>query len=154
MRVTVRNSIIASSLLLLVVVAGFLLIGVLFAGGAYADHGGTHIVTCSGIGDAAHAACNFCDIFVVIHNIFNFLALIIAPLLVIVMFIVGGLILMFGGGSSTLLERGKSIIKGTLIGLVIILISWVVINTTINLLTGSDAVPEGFPWPWHSPSCG
>ena len=144
---TIRNGIIVSSLLLIVVVAGFLLIGALPAQAQF-----TPIVQCGNIGEAI-GACTFCDIFLVIHRIFNFLALTIAPLLVIVMFIAGGLILMFGGGSSTLLERGKSIIKGTLIGLVIVLISWVIINSTINILAGTDT-PEGFPWPWHSPACG
>lgn len=96
--------------------------------------------------------CKFCDIFLLINNIFDFLALVITPTLAVVAFLVGGLTIMFGGASTKARSTGKRIVTYTIIGVVVVLISWVLVNTTINILTGTDE-PAGFPWPWHDPAC-
>ena len=116
---------------------------------------GAAIVQC---GNAPGTFCNFCDFFVVIKNVFDFLALQIAPVLAVVLIIFGGLLTMFGGGfpgteqKPGLRGRGKRVISGTLFGLVIVLLSWIVVSTIINTLTGTDQ-PEGFQWPWYDPQC-
>jgi len=111
-------------------------------------------VQCTGIPlPDGTSACGFCDIFATINRIFNFLVIEIVPILAIIALIFGGLMLMFGGGSTKMQTLGKGAIRGTLIGLVIVLTSWVIVNSTINILAGSDT-PEGFPWPWHTPACG
>lgn len=101
--------------------------------------------------------CGFCDLFLLVHNLFEFLAFKIAPALSVVVFLIGAFMLMFGGASEKMKTDGKNAIRGAIIGIVIILLSWVIINTIINVLAeaggqggGGNA---GFPWPWYKPSC-
>lgn len=96
--------------------------------------------------------CTFCSLFQLFQNVFNFITWTLAMPVAVVTFIIGGLMLMLGGASTTSRTRALSIIRGTLWGLLIILLSWVLVKTTINLLAGSDQ-PAGFPWPWNNVSC-
>lgn len=109
--------------------------------------------------------CQFCHLFVLIHNVYNFLALQITPALAVVMFVFGGLLLMFSG-SDTVLSGGakqsataKRILTGTVMGVVLVLLSWILVNTTINVIAGFGVEaeiagqPAGFPWPWNAPVC-
>jgi hypothetical protein len=136
------------------IVAGFLLIGFLSAPIAQ----GAGLVPCTG--DQANP-CTFPCIFTLIHNIFNFLVLEITPALSVVAFIVGGVLLMFAGANEQLRARGKRTLSLTLLGVTIVLLSWVIVNTTINVLAGfgveetTPGQPKGFPWPWNKPpGCG
>lgn len=98
--------------------------------------------------------CNFCDIFVLLHNIFWFITINLAAPLSVLLFMIGAFILMFSGANEGWKTRAKSILRGTLIGVIIVLLSWVIVNTTINVIAGSTTgQPQGFPWPWNAPQC-
>ncbi len=111
------------------------------------------IVSC---GQGTGRFCQFCDIFLTIHNVFTFFVLQVTVPLATLMFIVGGLILMFGGGSPSLLTKAKSILKFTLIGVLVVLLSWIIVNSLITILIGDDnlnTTGKGPSWPWHTPVC-
>ena len=127
--------------------AGALTAGLVLFFATYGQFAQAQIVTCD--------LCRYCDFFVVIHNAFNFFALQITAPLATLMFILGGLILMFGGSNPQLLTRAKTILKTTIIGVLIVLFSWVIVNTTINIVTGGNSVVGGGGIaPWNSPQCG
>lgn len=112
------------------------------------------LVPCSG------RDCDFCDLFGLVHNVFDFITLTLTPAIAVVLFVASGLMLIASGASESLRQRGKDMLRGTIIGVVIVLLSFVIVNTTINVLTGlgvdssaSGTTPTGFPWPWNDPSC-
>lgn len=152
------------TLIILVLLAAFVIPLFGFAQPVLPPEGvGQGLVPCKGTSDSP---CTFCHFFILIHNIFDFLALKVAPALSVAMLIAGGLILMFTGGFGGTETRpgpralGMRIVRGAIIGLVIVLLSWVIVNTTINTIAGfgveSDVAgqPPGFPWPWNTPPCG
>lgn len=58
--------------------------------------------------------------------------------LALLMFIYGGFVLLLSQGASDKVTKGKSIITGAVIGLVIVFVSWAVINFIMGGLTGID----------------
>ena len=92
--------------------------------------------------------CTLCDFFVLARNVISLLfelVLVIAPVFILI----GGIFILTSGGLPNRVGLGKSIITYTIIGLIIALISWTVLNMVFNTLIGE----EGIPWPWHQPQC-
>jgi len=85
------------------------------------------LVPCNGLN------CKPCDLFVGFVNIINFLVFVIAPIASAIMAVVAGLILIFGG-SETAKTMGKKIFTNTVIGLLIVLCSWLIVNTIIRAI--------------------
>ena len=85
--------------------------------------------------------CSFCDGLKVVFNIIEMLMLVIIPLAVIVI-VYGGIRLMTAGGSEEGVKKGKDAITNAVIGIVIALSAWVIINETLHILTGN----VDFPW--------
>lgn len=92
--------------------------------------------TCNVIGP-----CNFCDAMIVISNIVRILLLFSIPIAVL-MIVAGAILLAVAGGSPDKVKKGKDIITSAVIGVVIALLAWVVVNTLIHVLTGRP----NFPW--------
>ena len=97
----------------------------------------TGIVPCGG---QNQPACQFCHIFVLLNNIFVFLLIPNAdinnnfpliPTIAGLMLIIGGLYLLTAGINPQSLNRAKSVITAAIIGLVIIFIAWVFLNTLL-----------------------
>jgi len=96
----------------------------------------------------AFKACTFCHFFVLIQNIINFLLYVFTSLAVIrVVYI--AFLFMFSGGSSATIEKAKLGLWHTVIGIAVVLGSWLVINTIINLVVD----PAVFPKPWFQINC-
>jgi hypothetical protein len=55
---------------------------------------------------------------------------IIAPICIIV----GGIMILMGGANPGMLESGKKALTGTIIGLVIVLCSYLIVNTALTVL--------------------
>jgi len=100
------------------------------------------LIPCSG------TDCKPCHILVLIVNLVNFmLKSIVAPLAGL-MFLVGGIMIVSDGGSGNRMKKGKEIIKNTLIGAVIALSAWVIVNTLI-MAFGSNQISSN----WWSVQC-
>jgi hypothetical protein len=90
--------------------------------------------------------CTWCDFGQLIKNIIDFLMYIVIPLAAI-MIVVGGIMIMTAGGSTERVSNGKKIVTAAIVGLLIALLSWLIIDTIIKLLTG------GRIGPWNKLTC-
>ncbi len=91
--------------------------------------------------------CTVCDFFLLVQNIFTFLTTQLAPPVAIAMIIIGGVVVMTAGGSERL-TTGKTILTNALIGFGIVLLSWIAVNTTINIIFNAKT-----PFPWDKVTC-
>lgn len=101
--------------------------------------------------------CTACDIFALIKNLINF-GISAAVLIAIVMLAYGGILMISASASPGLLEKGKKIIKRSLIGVVLVLISWLLVDTFIKLLVGQEIIGgpaqiKGIGKPWNQIEC-
>lgn len=78
--------------------------------------------------------CQFCHIFVLIANIVDYVLTVIVPIVAGLMIIIGGLYLLAAGASPETLGKAKSVITATVIGLVIIFLAWVFLNTLLDFM--------------------
>jgi len=88
-------------------------------------------VTCN---QAGGAPCGFCDGLLVVANVIDFatkMSLIIAA----AMFAYGGIRLMVSAGSPDGASSAKTIIRGAVIGLIITLCAWLIVNTLLTFLS-------------------
>jgi len=97
--------------------------------------------------DCAGATCTLCDVFKLGQNIINFAMQDIAFPLAVLFIIYGGIMMMINSGNPGKLEESRGIIFSAVIGIVIMLSAWVILNTFFNLLTGTSF------WPWSTITC-
>ena len=121
------------------------------------------LVHCGGtnLDGTARPSCNICDLAVLGMRIIEFLIYNIATPLAGLMIVVGGLMIMFGAASESRVTAGKKILTNALAGIIIVFISWLVVDTIIKVLTGNLVVGSvgqfiGSAGPWNrinSSSC-
>ena len=92
-------------------------------------NGGGGLVPC---GTTGTDPCTLCDLFVLINNIFTYFFTIILPVVVTGLMGWGGFTLLTAGENKTKFEEAKNIITATVIGLVIILASWIFLNMFLS----------------------
>lgn len=103
-------------------------------------------------GRSGTSACQLCDFLVLGQNIIDFLVVQIAPALAVLMFAVGGIALALSAGKPAWQTWGKKTLTNAIIGVIIISVAWIGINTIINFV-GGGSTPTGFPWPWNKVNC-
>lgn len=81
--------------------------------------------------------CGLCDFFLLIKNIFNFIAFTLAPPVAAFLFLLAGFLFLISGGSEDRVSQAKKIFINAFIGLFIIYASWLIVNTII-LTVGKD----------------
>jgi len=96
--------------------------------------------------------CGFCEFAQMLQNIVNFLTLDLAIPLSTIAIVVGGFLWIFSGGNEERIKKGKDAIKGGVIGLVVTLSAWVLINFFLNMITGGK-LTEILGHPWHKIEC-
>ena len=80
------------------------------------------------------ATCTLCHLGILVINLTDFLVEKIALPVTAVLFAAGGIVLLTSGPSEPRRTMGKKIILNTLIGLVIVLIGWIAVDTIIKVL--------------------
>ena len=100
------------------------------------------LVTCQEAG-----SCTFCKLLEMINGIVEWL-IIIAVLFSILVLAYAGFQLVTSGGDRAALERGKQLFYNAIIGILIILAGWTIVDTTIKLLVGGQL---GM---WNDVQCG
>lgn len=90
------------------------------------------LVPCSGY------KCTPCHFLVLVSNIINFMMRDITFPLAGLLFLIGGIMMVAAGASEDNYKKGKTIIVNTLIGVVIVLSAWAIVNTLI-VTVGSSA---------------
>ncbi|HMB17606.1 MAG TPA: hypothetical protein VKO61_01710 [Candidatus Paceibacterota bacterium] len=91
-------------------------------------------VTCNQQGEGP---CDFCDMIKVISNIVNFLTR-LAYIVAAAAIVAGGIMMMISGGNEKRFSKGKSLITNAVIGVVITLTAWIIVNTLFHILTGDE----------------
>ena len=84
------------------------------------------------------AECNTCHLFELLNNVINFIALQIVPVLAVAMIMVGAFFLVTAGGSETAIKKGRDVITSAVIGSLIILSAWLVIDVILKNLAPGD----------------
>ena len=90
--------------------------------------------------------CRLCDLAILGNNIINWLTT-VSFALAVLFTMYGGYVIMTAGIKPDRLQHGKDVIKAVVIGLGIILVAWVVINTVLQVLTDSRFGP------WNRIAC-
>jgi hypothetical protein len=106
------------------------------------------LVPCGGPGDDP---CTLCDFVVLVDRVVKFLVLILILPAGVVGLMIAGVLLLTAGGNAKQLEKGKSIFRQVLIGMVIAFAAWLVIDTILRGL-----LEEGYfqSWAWNEfPTC-
>ena len=83
------------------------------------------------------SGCTLCHIAVLTINITNFLMESIAFPAAVLLLTVGGLTLLISGASEERRTLGKKILTSTIIGLIIVMLAWLGVDTIIKVITGS-----------------
>ena len=101
--------------------------------------------------------CTLCDIFKMMQTIITFIGA--AIFVIATIFIaVGGVIILASAGSPDKVGQGKAMITSAIIGVIIALLSWVIINEVLIVVSGSTTingqrVGKIFDWPWNQIQC-
>lgn len=91
------------------------------------------LVPC-GPGTGGPAECTFCQLLTLAENIIDFGLYYIAVPLVVIFTIYGGFIIMTSGDKPEKVSDGRKIITSAVIGLLIALLAWLLIDTILKIL--------------------
>ncbi|NCF74986.1 MAG: hypothetical protein GWO87_00650 [Xanthomonadaceae bacterium] len=80
--------------------------------------------------------CGVAEFFQVLNNVFRLMLGLLGSLSLL-FFVYGGFVWLLSRGNTNMIEKGKDIIIGSVIGLSIVLGSWVIINFIIAVFTGN-----------------
>ncbi len=97
--------------------------------------------------------CTECDLLILVQNLIDFVTLGVVPVVGTLLFIVGGFFILLGGASPGMVQRGKSIMWSTTMGIVIVLTAWLITNTLITSLIGNGAISGFNPKNWSTVTC-
>lgn len=81
--------------------------------------------------------CRPCHLLLLVKNIINFAVFQVMAPLAGLAFLIGGIMMVAAAGSEARYQKGKKVIKNALIGVIIVMASWIVVNTLITTLGGS-----------------
>ena len=93
--------------------------------------------------------CTWCHLFQVAKNVIDFMLMIIFPLAAI-MIVYGGILMMTAGDKPDRFSKGKSVMTAAVIGILIALLSWLILDTVFKILAPGF---EGKFGPWNELSC-
>jgi len=116
-----------------IIISSLLLIGLFSANLALA--GG--LVPCGGDGEEE---CNLCHLWQLSDNILDFVTLQLVFPIAALLFVAAGVVFLTSGGSDEKVTLAKKIFTNTVIGLIIVLCSWLLIDTLISTIAGSGGV--------------
>jgi len=98
--------------------------------------------------------CTLCHFGILVMNLTNFLIENIAFPATVLLVAIGGIVITTAGPSPTRQTLGKTILTNTLIGILIVMLAWLGVDTIIKVLTGnistaSTAQFVGTLGPWN-----
>lgn len=83
--------------------------------------------------------CKLCHLWQLFSNLINFLLIDIVIPAAVLLFVVSGVVFLTAGGNMKRVDLAKIIINRAIWGLVIIFLSWLIIDTIMKTLAGSSA---------------
>jgi len=91
------------------------------------------VPTCK-LNSAGIPECGKEDFYQLVYSVINF-GLKIAALLAVVYVMYGGILMLTAGGSEDRVSKGKNAATSAVVGLFLVLISWLIVNTIITWFT-------------------
>ena len=110
----------------------------------------------SGDGNVDWEGCTFCHIFKLASNIIVYVMTCLTPIVSGVMLILGGFYFMIAGVDPTKAQKGKEIATAAIIGLVVIFVSWILLNTfltSMGIAEWTGLNPESGQSAWWEIKC-
>lgn len=101
----------------------------------------TPLVQC---GPGTGKSCQFCDLLTLVERIINFALYNIAIPLSVIFIVYGGFVIMTAGDSPERVKSGRSVIKAAVVGLLIALFAWMIVDTVLTVLAGQKFRPWRF----------
>jgi len=86
--------------------------------------------------------CNRCDLLKLLKNIIDFVLVGLMPPVAAILFVWGGFLILMGGANPGWISQGRSIFWNTVMGIAIILASWLITNSIIRSLAEDNIAPE------------
>jgi len=118
-----------------------IIIGILLAPAAASAVSWFPIVPC---GSTGQATCTSCDLFKTFKNVIDLVLYGITGPIAAFMIVWAGGMMLLGGANPKLYSQGTTMLKNTLIGVTIILLSWLATNTLIKTLATGNAYDAWF----------
>ena len=85
-------------------------------------------------GNPGEDACAINDFFVLLNNVYSYIVWVVATPLAILMITIGGVMILVSAGNPNLASLGKNILRWSIIGLVLVLCAWVIINFILTAM--------------------
>lgn len=95
--------------------------------------------------------CKFCHLFVLINNVINFILTRLTPIVATLMLVIGGGYYMAAGANQNHLKTAQEIFKATVVGLLVISMSWIFLNTFLSFMGVSEWTGIGTWWQINCP---
>ena len=92
--------------------------------------------------------CAWNDLYKLAKNIIDFMIYNLIFPISAVMIVVGGIMIMTAGDSSSRVASGKEILTAAIVGLLIALLAWLIIDTIISILSDKKFGPWNTFKPW------
>lgn len=96
-------------------------------------------------------SCTLCHLFIILNNIFTYFFTMILPVTATGLMVWGGFTLLTAGESKTKFEQAKNIITAVVVGLVIILASWIFLNMFLSFIGVAEWTGLGSWWKIECP---
>lgn len=100
--------------------------------------GQTGLVTCEG------PDCNWCSFVAMVNRIVTWLIAFLSVLAVIVM-VYAGFLMVTSGGNKDAWTKGKSMLTKVVVGIIIVLAAWLIVDTLLRMLTDRGGINEWMP---------
>jgi hypothetical protein len=88
---------------------------------------------------------NLCDLINTVINIIYFILSIAIFIVTPISFVIGAIMIMMGGANPEMLGKGKKVMAGTVIGLIIVLCSYLIVATFVKALNITNIGGFGGP---------
>ncbi len=99
-------------------------------------------------------ACGLCDFFLLVKNIFDFVAFALVPAVGAFVFLIAGFLFLTSGGSEQRVTQAKKLFVGVVIGAAIVYVAWIGIGSLIYAIGKEGGVGDWTPTSWNSFTCG
>ena len=101
-------------------------------------------------GGADQPACTYCNLLQLVKNVMDFMLYLVFPLATIGI-IVGGFYIMMAAGSTSRVQKGRQYITAAVVGILIALLAWTVLDTILKVI--SPNFQAGSLGPWNQLNC-
>lgn len=113
---------------------------------------GVPLVPCGNIA-GGDVPCDKCQLWHLLKHLIDFIMVAAAPIMATIFFVIAGVYLMLGGANPGMLSTGKRMFKDTFIGLLIVMMAWLMVNTLIRSLVDPLTYGSGPGMDWYEFYC-